>query len=173
MTDVFNKAKRSDVMSRIHGRATKPEVAVRSRLHDLGIRFRTNVRSLPGSPDIVLPKCRVVIFIHGCFWHRHKGCKRASIPKTRRRFWQDKFAANVARDRRNTLALRRLGWTVITIWGCRLALQLRSLPTRLARAESRCSRRPQASYHANSPGRRASNRSVFQLTTKRPACTSS
>ena len=106
-------------MSRIRGTNTKPEVLVRSALHRAGFRFRLYTRALPGRPDIVLPKHGVVIFVHGCFWHRH-GCSLSSEPATRRRFWQAKFDANVARDRRNARALRALGWRVLTVWECAL-----------------------------------------------------
>ena len=106
-------------MARIRGKDTKPEVAVRSALHRAGFRFRLYARGLPGRPDIVLPRHGVVIFVHGCFWHRH-GCSLSSEPATRRRFWQAKFDANVARDRRNARALRALGWRVLTVGECAL-----------------------------------------------------
>jgi DNA mismatch endonuclease (patch repair protein) len=105
-------------MSRIGPRDTVPERAVRSFLHRLGYRFRLHARELPGSPDITLPKWRKVIFVHGCFWHRHPGCKFAYNPKSRVHFWQEKFAGNVARDRRNVAALRTLGWHAHIIWEC-------------------------------------------------------
>jgi len=132
VTDVFSKVKRSEVMSQIRGRDTKPERTVRSMLHRAGFRFRLHA-ALPGKPDIVLPRFQTAILVHGCFWHRHTACKLAYIPKTRQSFWVDKFASNVARDRRNVLELRRLGWRVITIWECeikapeRLDLKLRRL----------------------------------------------
>ena len=119
MADTLTKAERSALMSRIRGTHTKPEVLVRSALHRAGFRFRLYARGLPGRPDIVLPKHRVVIFVHGCFWHRH-GCPLSSEPATRRAFWTAKFDANIARDARNTRALRRLGWRVLTIWECSL-----------------------------------------------------
>ena len=106
-------------MSRIRGTDTRPEVLVRSALHRAGFRFRLYTRCLPGRPDIVLPKYGVVIFVHGCFWHRH-GCALSSEPATRRAFWQAKFDANVARDKRNARALRALGWRVLTVWECAL-----------------------------------------------------
>jgi DNA mismatch endonuclease (patch repair protein) len=119
VADTISKAARSALMARIRGKDTKPEVAVRSALHRAGFRFRLYARGLPGRPDIVLPKHGVVIFVHGCFWHRH-GCSLSSEPATRRRFWQAKFDANVARDRRNARALRALGWRVLTVWECAL-----------------------------------------------------
>ena len=107
-------------MSRIRGRDTGPELAVRSLLHKLGYRFRLHVATLPGRPDIVLARYRTVIMVHGCFWHRHSGCKFAYVPKTRRDFWEEKFKSNVARDRRVELQLRELGWRVIILWECEL-----------------------------------------------------
>jgi DNA mismatch endonuclease (patch repair protein) len=106
------------MMSAIRGRDTDPELAVRLYLHGAGLRFRVNVRGLPGTPDLVLGKHRVVVFVHGCFWHRHPGCHFATTPSTRATFWDGKFAANVERDRRNEAQLRGLGWTVLTIWEC-------------------------------------------------------
>ncbi len=107
-------------MSRIRGTETSPERKVRSMLHRAGYRFRKNVSTLPGKPDIVLPKYRTVIFVHGCFWHRHKGCKQATTPGTNTEFWQKKFERNVANDRKHARQLRRLGWHVITVWECQL-----------------------------------------------------
>ena len=120
MTDVFSTSKRSEVMSRIRGKDTTPELQVRSIVHRLGYRFRLHVRDLPGSPDLVLPRLGTVIFVHGCFWHRHRGCRYATTPSTRRAFWQAKFDANVARDKRTAASLRHLGWSVITVWECQL-----------------------------------------------------
>lgn len=118
--DVFSPEKRSKVMAAIRGRDTGPEIAVRSIVHRLGYRFVLNDRSLPGSPDLVLPRLGTVIFVHGCYWHRHRGCRYATTPKSRRAFWQAKFDANVARDRRTSALLRRLGWSVLTVWECQL-----------------------------------------------------
>lgn len=108
-------------MGRIRNKNTKPELVVRSLLHGMGYRFTVNGpknRKLPGRPDIVLPKYRTVIFVHGCFWHRHKGCIETTTPKTRTEWWQAKFDGNVERDRRNQRALRKLGWKVIVVWEC-------------------------------------------------------
>ena len=116
--DIWSKAKRSEVMARIHSRDTKPELMVRSMLHRAGFRYSLRRKDLPGKPDIVLPKYKTVIFVHGCFWHRHKGCPEASVPKTRRTFWENKLNANVARDERNQRKLRRMGWRVIVVWEC-------------------------------------------------------
>ena len=105
-------------MSGIRGANTQPERHVRSALHRAGLRFRINSRKLPGRPDIVLPKYRAVVFVHGCFWHRHNGCRYATSPSTNRDFWAKKFDGNVKRDSRNSRALRRLGWRVYTVWEC-------------------------------------------------------
>ena len=118
MTDVFDRRKRSEIMSRIRGRDTKPEMIVRGVAHGLGFRFRLHRKDLPGSPDLVFPRHRAVIMVHGCFWHRHPGCAHASTPQTRVRFWEDKFEGNVVRDRRNEKALQELGWRVMVIWEC-------------------------------------------------------
>lgn len=116
VTDV--SAERSAIMRAVHGRDTKPEMAVRQLLHAMGYRFRLQRKDLPGRPDIVLPGRRIAIFVHGCFWHRHHGCKKATTPKTKVEFWDEKFRANVARDARTEIALKNLGWSVITIWEC-------------------------------------------------------
>lgn len=105
-------------MAAVKGKNTKPEIAVRKLLHKLGYRFRLHRKDLPGKPDIVLPKYKTVIFIHGCFWHRHAGCKYASTPSSNTVFWEKKFEENVGRDRKNIEKLETLGWKVITIWGC-------------------------------------------------------
>ena len=118
MTDIVDSEKRSEIMSRIRGRDTKPEMIVRRIAHGLGFRLRLHRWDLPGSPDLVFPKHRAVIMVHGCFWHRHPGCKYASTPKTRVGFWERKFAGNVVRDRRNEAELYELGWRVMVIWEC-------------------------------------------------------
>ena len=118
MTDIFDPEKRSEIMSRIRGRDTRPEMIVRRIAHGLGFRFRLHRKDLPGRPDIVFPRHQAVIVVHGCFWHRHPGCKRASSPKTREGYWQNKFEDNVVRDKRNETALRDLGWKVMVIWEC-------------------------------------------------------
>ena len=107
-------------MSRIHGKDTKPEIAVRRYLFRSGLRFRKNDRRLPGTPDIVLPKYKTVIFINGCFWHGHNGCKYYRIPKTNTEFWQAKIARNIERDEDIIQQLIDLGWNVITVWECEL-----------------------------------------------------
>lgn len=120
MTDRLTGKERSWNMSRIRSRNTRPEIIARSILHCLGYRFRLHRNDLPGSPDIVLPKYRTVIFAHGCFWHRHKNCRYAYNPKSRTGFWRKKFRENVERDKRTRLALRRSGWKVIVVWECEL-----------------------------------------------------
>ena len=107
-------------MSRIRGRDTIPEKRVRSLLHRLGFRFSLHRQDLPGKPDIVLPSRGAVVFVHGCFWHQHQGCRNSSMPSTRRSFWEAKLNGNVARDDRNGEALQLLGWKVLTVWECEL-----------------------------------------------------
>lgn len=118
--DTISKSRRSWNMSRIRAKDTAPELLVRSSLHKLGFRFRLHVSDLPGKPDIVLPKYHMAVFVHGCFWHRHRGCKYAYIPKTSTQFWENKFSANIARDRAQLRSLRRRGWCVIVIWECQV-----------------------------------------------------
>lgn len=120
MADRLTSEKRSWNMSRIHGKDTSIEVKVRKCLFGLGYRYRKNDKRLPGKPDIVLPKYKTVIFIHGCFWHRHPGCKNATMPKTRVEFWQEKFDHNVENDTLHKDQLEALGWNVITVWECEI-----------------------------------------------------
>lgn len=119
-------------MSRIRASNTKPELIVRSLLHRGGYRFRLHRQDLPGRPDIVLPKYNAVILVHGCFWHRHKGCRFAYKPKSRVEFWEKKFSENVARDQSNAKALRKLGWRSLTVWECETKDE-KKLRVRLAR----------------------------------------
>ncbi len=116
--DSVTGVKRSYIMSRIRGKNTTPELVVRSFLFRQGFRFRLHVKTLPGHPDIVLPKYRTVIEVRGCFWHQHPGCKTATTPKSNIDFWQRKFHRNVERDRENETALAALGWKVIVVWEC-------------------------------------------------------
>ena len=120
MADVHNKAIRSYNMSRIRAKDTKPEMLVRRFLHGNGFRYKLHDKTLPGKPDIVLPKYRTVIFVHGCFWHGHKNCKYFKIPKTRTKWWTDKINRNKENDKKAVKSLRKEGWKVITIWECRL-----------------------------------------------------
>ena len=118
MADRISREHRSWNMSRIRGADTTPERRVRSLLHSMGYRFRLHRKNLPGTPDIVLPKHRAAIFVHGCFWHRHVGCKYAYTPKSRVGFWQRKFGENQRRDRRAKQLLDELGWRVVIVWEC-------------------------------------------------------
>jgi DNA mismatch endonuclease (patch repair protein) len=107
-------------MSRIKSGNTKPEIVVRSLLHNMGYRFRLHRKDLPGKPDIVLPRYKSVIFVHGCFWHRHKGCKNTTSPKTKKHFWREKFKTNAERDRKAQKELKLMGWRILIIWECEL-----------------------------------------------------
>lgn len=120
MTDHLSRERRSWNMSRIRSKNTKPEVIVRSLLHRMGYRFRICVKDLPGKPDIVLPKYKTVIFVHGCFWHRHEGCKRCTTPSSNKKYWLEKFQKNKARDLRVVNELEEKGWRVIVIWECEI-----------------------------------------------------
>ena len=118
--DNISEERRSWNMSRIKGKDTKPELVVRRLLHSMGYRFRLHRKDLPGKPDIVLPKYRMVIFVHGCFWHRHNLCRYAYNPKSRTEFWNAKFKATIERDRENATRLQTAGWRVIVVWECEL-----------------------------------------------------
>lgn len=116
--DIWDKKKRSEVMSKIRSKDTKPELALRKALFARGFRYRVNDKHLPGKPDIVLAKYKTVIFLHGCFWHRHESCKYAYTPKTNTKFWVDKITSNKERDKNNTQKLIALGWNVLIVWEC-------------------------------------------------------
>lgn len=118
--DIWDKKKRSEVMSKIRSKDTKPEMTLRKALFARGFRYRVNERNLPGKPDIVLHKYKTVIFLHGCFWHRHEGCKYAYTPKTNTEFWINKITSNVERDKITLQKLETLGWNVITVWECEI-----------------------------------------------------
>lgn len=118
MADVMTPEQRSRCMAAIRGKDTKPEMIVRRYLFSRGLRFRVQVRKLPGNPDIVLPKYRTVIFVNGCFWHGHEGCRYYRLPKSNIEFWEQKIKNNVARDVRNENELKSLGWRVIRVWEC-------------------------------------------------------
>lgn len=118
MADVFTPEKRSRIMARVKGSNTRPELLVRSLIHRMGFRFRLHRRDLPGCPDIVLPRHRKVIFIHGCFWHGHEGCHRSARPTSNQDFWEKKLSGNIERDKRNVLELKELGWKVLVVWTC-------------------------------------------------------
>ena len=138
MVDVVDKATRSRMMSGIRGKNTTPELIVRKFLFAARFRYRLHRRDLPGSPDIVLPKYNTVILVHGCFWHRHKGCRYATTPSTNADFWSEKFNGNVARDARVSRALGSLGWNVIRIWECQInERRLRTIVTALRSKSAR------------------------------------
>lgn len=120
MADRISPEHRSWNMSRIRGKDTGPELSLRSLLHRAGFRYRLHDTTLPGKPDLVFPRYRTVIFVHGCYWHRHSGCKYAATPRTRTDFWLAKFQGTVERDRRTAEALTQRGWRVITVWECEL-----------------------------------------------------
>lgn len=118
--DIVDSATRARMMSGIRGKNTVPEMLVRRFLHARGYRYRVHRKDLPGKPDLVLPRLKVCIFVHGCFWHRHPGCVYATTPKTRPEFWSEKFQKNVRRDLANIDALEAAGWTVLIVWECHL-----------------------------------------------------
>lgn len=120
MSDVHSPATRSYNMSQIKGKNTKPELLVRQYLHARGLRYRLHDKSLPGKPDMVLPKHKTVVFVHGCFWHRHEGCRYFVVPKTRTDFWLNKIGRNVTNDERQQAELSAAGWNVLTVWECEL-----------------------------------------------------
>lgn len=125
MADVHDADTRSYNMSCVKSKNTKPEIWVRKYLFACGFRYRINVKKLPGTPDIVLPKYKTAIFVNGCFWHGHKNCRYFVIPKTRTEWWLDKINRNIDRDQANILALKKSGWRVITIWECQLKPAIR------------------------------------------------
>jgi len=120
MADTFSKEDRSKIMSLVKSKDTKPEIIVRKYLFAKGLRFRKNVSTMPGKPDIVLPKYRTVIFIHGCFWHGHKGCRHADLPKSNFEYWENKILKNVTRDKKNISLLFNEGWNVLVVWECEI-----------------------------------------------------
>ena len=120
MTDVVNKTTRSRMMAGIKGKNTVPERVLRQAMHKRGFRFRLHAKQLPGRPDLLFPKYKAAVFVHGCFWHRHRNCRYATTPATRTEFWQTKFASNVARDRVSVAALINSGWRVAIVWECSL-----------------------------------------------------
>lgn len=120
MTDTLGKSARSELMSRVRQKDTSPELAVRRLLHSMGYRFRLHVAELPGKPDIVLPRYRAVVQVHGCFWHGHEGCPRGKRPSSNVEFWSEKIAQNKARDERDQARLQSMGWQVVVVWECEL-----------------------------------------------------
>lgn len=132
MADIWDKNKRSDVMSKIRSKNTKPEIILRSALHRLGYRFRIHIKDLPGRPDIVLPKFNTIIFVQGCFWHYHEHCKEGRIPKTNSKYWKEKLYKNVERDKKHQQQCKDLGWKVIVVWECEIENQLSNSITEIA-----------------------------------------
>ena len=120
MADIFSKAKRSEVMSKVTAKDTRPEVKIRKYLFSKGFRYRKNDKRFPGKPDIVLPKYKIVIFVHGCFWHGHKNCKKSTLPQTNYEFWKNKIQGNTERDKSNQKQLKKLGWKIIVVWQCQI-----------------------------------------------------
>ena len=120
MADTVSKEKRSEIMSRVTGKETKPEIIVRKYLFARGLRYRKNVKRLPGTPDMVLPKYKTAVFVNGCFWHGHKGCKYAHLPSTNLEYWEKKIADNLERDERKKRELEELGYRVLIVWQCQL-----------------------------------------------------
>jgi DNA mismatch endonuclease, patch repair protein len=118
VSDIVSPEKRSSMMAAVRRQHTKPELNLRRALHRSGLRFRLHRHDLPGTPDVVLITARVAIFVNGCFWHRHEGCRKSTTPATRTHFWLDKFEKNVARDRRARLSLEASGWQVVVVWEC-------------------------------------------------------
>jgi DNA mismatch endonuclease (patch repair protein) len=121
MIDHVTIARRSAIMSGIRGKHTAPEILVRKAAHRLGLRFRLHSQHLPGRPDLVFAKWKTVVFVNGCFWHRHGGCKRTTVPKSNTAFWNEKFESNVRRDRSNYERLAALGWCVVVLWQCEVS----------------------------------------------------
>lgn len=121
MVDFLTPEERSERMSRIKSSHTRPEVTLRKVLHGLGLRYRLNGANLPGKPDLIFPRFKTVVFVHGCFWHRHSNCNIATTPKSNTDFWVDKFSKNVARDERATSLLTALGWRVFVVWECEVS----------------------------------------------------
>jgi len=120
MADIFARAKRSQIMSKIGHKDSKPELFIRKLIHSMGFRYRLHKKSLPGCPDLVFPKYRKVIFVNGCFWHGHPDCKKATLPSTNIEFWKDKIKQNVDRDSRNCQDLEKMGWNYLIIWQCEI-----------------------------------------------------
>ena len=161
MSDTLDPATRSRTMAAVKSRGTVVELRVRRSLHSAGLRYRLHRKDLPGSPDVVLPSLRTIVFVHGCFWHRHAGCKRASTPASHTEYWLPKLARNVQRDRVNSQRLADLGWTVLVVWECQATPdQLASLANQLLSRREILRAAPVPLPHANQRrrlGRRAAN----------------
>ena len=127
MPDIFSKSKRSDIMSKISGKETKPEILIRKYLFSQGFRYRKNVKDLPGKPDIVLPKYKAVVFVNGCFWHGHENCKKSTLPTPNTEFWKEKISSNIIRDKKTYAELSDMGYKVLVIWQCELNAKKREI----------------------------------------------
>lgn len=125
--DVFDREKRSSIMKRIRSTHTKPEEILCKALFHMGCRYRKNVKALPGKPDIVFSRQRIAVFVHGCFWHSHPGCRYASVPKTNEQYWLPKLARNCERDKINCEKLQALGWQVVVVWECEIKKNLQQI----------------------------------------------
>lgn len=132
MTDIFSPEKRSEIMSKVHSSNTKPEILVRRTLHKLGFRYRLGGCDLPGKPDLVFPRYRSVVFVHGCFWHQHQFCRGGRIPKSRTEYWIKKLQLNVERDKTAYLQLKKLGWRIFIIWECEIRKESFSVISNMA-----------------------------------------
>ncbi len=149
MKDRLTIARRSWNMSRIKGKDTRPERLVRSLLHRMGFRFRLHAKRLPGKPDIVLPSYRTVVFVHGCFWHRHRGCKNCTTPTNNRAFWVKKLNGNAARDRKHAKLLAGMGWRAIVVWECEVERDLGRLRGRLLRCLRGSNEKPGSNFRTS------------------------
>src|SRR3990170_4807107 len=118
MADVFTQKKRSEIMSRISSKHTSPEIAVRKALYSLGFRYRLHDKKLPGKPDIVIKQAKTAIFVNGCFWHQHKGCRRQSVPKSNLKYWKRKLRTNIEKQKEDIRKLKKLGWKIFIVWEC-------------------------------------------------------
>ncbi|HAJ80282.1 MAG TPA: very short patch repair endonuclease [Fibrobacteres bacterium] len=144
VADVFTKSKRSRIMALVHSKNTTPELIVRSTLHRLGYRFSLSSKKLPGKPDIVLSRFQKLIFVHGCFWHQHKGCKASERPSSNSDYWNNKLDRNISRDKKNIAMLKKSGWDVLIIWECQTRKNL-SLSVKLAKFMKRPNKRLRSS----------------------------
>lgn len=120
MVDHVSSEKRTEIMRAVRSKGTAPEILVRKVAHRLGLRFRLHVKDLPGKPDLLFPRWNTALFVNGCFWHRHRNCKKASTPRTNTEFWKNKFDDNVLRDKRNYRLLKKAGWRVVVLWQCQI-----------------------------------------------------
>ena len=145
--DLLTSEQRSRLMSRVKSKDTRPELLVRRLVHSKGFRYRLHRVDLPGHPDLVFAKKRQIIFVHGCFWHRHKGCKLASTPKTRIDFWEKKFSSNLSRDERVRNELMSLGWKVLVVWECETRHSLSLSETLLEFLSGECRERNRSTRH--------------------------